>query len=64
MRTFNKKQKQVLYLLAEGKCQICGKELEEGWHADHVKPYSKAGMTDVINAQALCPECNIKKGIK
>src|SRR5690606_30104317 len=37
-------------------------ELEPGWHADHVKPWSSGGPTDVINGQALCPACNLRKG--
>lgn len=43
-------------------CAECGVELSAGWHADHVEPYSKGGETDVINGQALCPRCNLKKG--
>lgn len=61
-RFFNREQKQALFIAASGKCRNCGKELDEGWHADHKTPYSKGGQTDVINGQALCPECNIKKG--
>ena len=64
MRVFNKRQKTALYLCADGKCQICGCELISGWHADHIKPYSKGGKTDVINGQALCQKCNLKKGSK
>lgn len=36
--------------------------MQEGWHADHVQPYASGGATDVINGQALCPECNLTKG--
>jgi superfamily II DNA or RNA helicase len=32
------------------------------WHADHIVPHSKGGDTDVLNGQALCPTCNLKKG--
>lgn len=32
------------------------------WHADHATPYIKGGATDVVNGQALCPTCNLKKG--
>ena len=63
-RTFNKREKQALYIVADGKCEICGCELEPGWHADHVQPYSKGGETDVVNGQALCAKCNIQKGNK
>src|SRR5579859_2824043 len=63
-RNFNQSQKIALFLAAEGKCTVCGKPLESGWHADHVQPWSRGGETDVINGQALCPTCNLKKGNK
>lgn len=61
-RRFNTREKVALYLAADGKCTNCGTELGPGWHADHVIPYSRGGSTDVINGQALCPPCNLKKG--
>lgn len=60
-RRFNKKQKQLLYIFSDGKCSICGKELQRGWHGDHIKPFSKGGETIIDNGQALCPDCNLKK---
>lgn len=63
-RTFSHAQRLALYEAAGGKCQICGKPLGAHWHADHIQPYSKQGATDVINGQALCQECNLKKGNK
>jgi 5-methylcytosine-specific restriction endonuclease McrA len=63
-RRFNRLEKIALYLYADGKCELCGKELAPGWHGDHILPFSKGGQTDVINGQALCAECNLKKGAK
>ncbi len=63
-RRFNKSERAAMYLAADGKCEECGIQLEPGWHGDHVNPYSKNGITDVINGQALCPPCNLKKGNK
>jgi len=63
-RRFSPSERLALYLAADGKCQLCGKPLDQDFHADHVHPYSKGGETDVINGQALCSECNIKKGSK
>ncbi|CAB4173477.1 SSL2 DNA or RNA helicases of superfamily II [uncultured Caudovirales phage] len=60
-RFFNLGQHQALYLAAGGRCETCDVELEPGWHADHVKPFSKGGVTDVVNGAALCPPCNLKK---
>lgn len=61
-RRFNASERALLYLAAGGRCENCGAELEPGWHADHRVPYSAGGPTDVINGQALCPDCNLKKG--
>lgn len=64
-RTLRSKRKRAaLWLAAEGKCQICGQDLEEKWHADHIVPYSVTGRTNVHEMQALCPECNLRKGDK
>lgn len=61
-RRFNASERVTLYLAADGKCCECGNPLGPGWHADHVDPHSKGGVTDLINGQALCPPCNLKKG--
>ena len=61
-RFFNQTEKTLLYIAADGKCENCGEELGAGWHADHIHPYSKNGATALVNGQALCPECNLKKG--
>ena len=73
-RRFNDSERAALFLAADGKCECsgcgacgpdgCGIPLGPGWHADHVKPFSRHGETDVINGQALCPPCNLKKSVK
>lgn len=63
-RRFKGSDRVALYIAADGKCEDCGTDLEPGWHADHVKPHSRGGPTDVINGQALCPPCNLKKGAR
>lgn len=63
-RRFNKRERVAMYLAANGKCERCGGELELGFHGDHVQAYANDGVTDVINGQALCPDCNVKKGSK
>lgn len=63
-RRFNTRERAALYLAADGNCARCGSQLEAGWHADHVVPYSANGATDVLNGQALCEPCNLKKGSK
>ncbi len=63
-RLFTRTQRSALFIAADGKCQVCGDPLVTGWHADHERPYSKGGATDVANGQALCAACNLRKGNK
>lgn len=42
----------------------CGVDLSPGWHADHIDPFSLGGETDMVNGQALCAPCNLKKGAR
>lgn len=63
-RRFNATERAVLYLAGDGRCAECGVDLEPGWHSDHVVPHVAGGVTDVINGQALCPPCNLKKGAR
>ena len=63
-RYFSGRQKVVLFLQAQGKCLMCGNNLENGWHADHSYPWSKGGQTEIRNGQALCPGCNLTKSDK
>lgn len=63
-RAFSNKQRRYLAILSGGHCQQCGKALNGILHADHVIPYSKKGATSLVNGQALCPKCNLKKGNK
>ena len=61
VRFFSRKQKAALLKVAGYRCEKCGIPLAS-FHADHKRPYSKGGATDVRNGQALCPSCNRKKG--
>ena len=61
-RRFNLTERVAIYLRAGGRCQRCGQVLGRGWHADHVVPFTGGGPTTLSNGQALCPECNNKKG--
>jgi superfamily II DNA or RNA helicase len=63
-RRFSDRQRAALYLTQDGHCADCGCKLTARWHADHVIPYSAGGDTDVINGQALCPDCNLRKGAR
>ena len=62
-RLFTQAQRNAIYLLSGGHCAMCGFRIWPGnWHADHIKPFSKGGLTVMANAQALCPKCNLVKG--
>lgn len=61
-RRFTRRQRAVLYLAADGRCEETGEPLANGFHADHIIPYSKGGPTDVINGAALSPSSNLRKG--
>ena len=61
-RRFSSAERVALFLAADGRCTACGRELTPGWHGDHIQAWSGGGLTDVTNGQALCPECNLKKG--
>ena len=61
-RFFSRAERFVLQAMAGARCEACGAPLARGFHADHRRPYSAGGATDLTNAQALCPHCNRRKG--
>jgi hypothetical protein len=62
-RDFTLSQREEILKLAEHKCQECGTTLSmTNYHADHIKPHSKAGKTELANGRALCSGCNRSKG--
>jgi len=47
------------------KCVLCNADLmEKEPHIDHIIPLFKGGGSETSNLQALCWECNLKKGTK
>jgi len=63
-RAFKSADRQKLLWKSDGKCSICGKNLFQGYHADHIIPYSLGGKTEINNGQALCQTCNLSKSNK
>jgi 5-methylcytosine-specific restriction endonuclease McrA len=63
-RFFNSRQRVTLFLAAQGVCRLCKEPLPIGWHADHLVAYSKGGLTETNNGQALCAKCNLRKSDK
>ncbi|MDA9967138.1 HNH endonuclease [bacterium] len=63
-RRFSKYQRKLLKIIAGNTCGICKQTLCAVFHADHMRPHSKGGDTTLTNGQALCPDCNLKKGAR
>lgn len=67
-RLFSLEQKQILWHSSKDKCcsnPKCKKVLTwKDVRMDHIKAHTKAGRTDLRNAQILCVSCNSKKGAK
>ena len=61
-RLRNRPLRNALYRAAGGRCAECDKRLPPNWHADHVDPWCRTGVTNVHGLRALCPPCNLKKG--
>lgn len=61
-RRFSDSEREFLFALAKGRCMICKCALGPDFHADHIVPWIKGGITSIENGQALCPDCNLKKG--
>ena len=59
-RLFTRRERSALRLVAGNQCEACGCNLTK-FHADHRKPFSKGGKTELNNGQALCPPCNLRK---
>jgi superfamily II DNA or RNA helicase len=61
-RSFGKSERAALLLAQGGRCAKCGVVLQDGFHVDHMTPWMAGGATDIVNGQALCPTCNLRKG--
>lgn len=61
-RRFTPKERRFLFVIGRGRCGNCGCALDSRFHADHILAFSRSGETVLRNGQALCPDCNLKKG--
>lgn len=62
LRAFGKRDKLAAYSRQEGICPICKQHFEfNEMEGDHIKPWSKGGLTIPENCQMLCKDCNGKK---
>lgn len=61
-RSFDKKDTKWAYNKQNGICPYCHKRFAESdMQGDHIKPWSKGGVTERNNLQMLCVDCNGKK---
>lgn len=61
MRLFTKRQKAQIMRRQGGRCAECGEYLPESWDAHHKIRHADGGVTELYNAEALCPQCHINK---
>lgn len=45
-------------------CGICGDEIEDDLHIDHIRPVSRGGETVLDNLQPAHARCNLSKGAR
>ena len=67
LRQFSASEKRVLYERCGGFCKRCGPKIHykiEEMEADHIKPWSDGGKTELDNGQMLCKHYNRVKGNK
>ena len=62
IRAFKDKDKRKVFEKQRGICIKCKKKFEiEKMEADHIKPWSQGGKTEMDNCQMLCKSCNRRK---
>tara|TARA_B100000131_G_scaffold256870_1_gene251710 strand:+ start:129 stop:497 length:369 start_codon:yes stop_codon:yes gene_type:complete len=57
------KNKKIVASNQKWNCNICKNMLDETYEIDHIRPLYKGGTNNIINLQALCPNCHRKKTI-
>lgn len=60
-RLASRTERDLLAILQDFQCAICGSDLAEGFECDHLVPYAKGGLTTLNNLQALCLNCHSEK---
>ena len=51
-----------LYVVQNGRCAICQKQLESDYHVDHIMPITLGGSNEAGNLQLLCKHCKKSNG--
>lgn len=59
MRVIRQEAKTELMMKQEGKCAVCGKEIQwNNCEIDHIYPYALGGSNEISNLQLVCINCN------
>ncbi len=62
-KVYSKSTRRMIYMRANGKCELCGKNLLiDDFTIDHIQPLGKGGVDDVYNLACVCEKCNTMKG--
>jgi 5-methylcytosine-specific restriction endonuclease McrA len=63
---YTKEDVRMLLAVQKGRCahSWCRKSLKAAYHVDHIKALSRGGTNWPGNLQALCPSCNMSKGVR
>ena len=62
-RSLGRNDKDILYMRAKGKCEGCGKKIDQSeMQVGHKTAYSKGGATTLANSACLCYRCNKLQG--
>ena len=63
LEDFTSEQREEIFRRDGYKCVICGRGRDSGYeiHADHIKPKSLGGKSDISNGQTLCSIHNLRK---
>lgn len=61
-KKFSSDERKIIYKNADGKCQLCGRNIDyENMTLDHITPISQGGADDLENIQCTCEACNLFK---
>lgn len=60
-RFASKKQRLIIAVRQDFKCNICGCQLEKSFEVDHIVPFSLGGETKLSNLQGVCKSCHSLK---
>ena len=60
-RLANRRERELLYLLHDGCCALCGEPLPDEFHIDHIQQYARGGKTALWNLQPVCIPCHLSK---